>query len=44
MPEDMLDQNRYIAARTVGDVWICYPWEATDIDAHDDMALTQSGV
>jgi uncharacterized protein len=44
LPEDMLNQDRYIAARTVGDVWICYPWEATDIEAHDAMALKQSGV
>jgi len=44
LPEDMLNEDRYMAARTVGDVWICYPWEATDIVAHDAMALTQSGV
>jgi uncharacterized protein len=44
LPDDMLDKNRYIAARTVGDVWICYPWEATDIEAHDAMAVTQSGI
>merc|ERR1712036_38928 len=30
LPEDMLNDNRYLAARTVPDVWICYPWEATD--------------
>ena len=29
LPTDMIDDNRYIAAKTVGDVWICYPWEAT---------------
>lgn len=29
LPEDMMSENRYIAARTVGDVWINYPWEAT---------------
>lgn len=29
LPQDMLDEGRYLAARTVGDVWICYPWEAT---------------
>ncbi|KAI9820215.1 MAG: hypoxanthine-guanine phosphoribosyltransferase [Pycnora praestabilis] len=29
LPVDMLDENRYLAARTVPDVWICYPWEAT---------------
>lgn len=25
----MMDDERYLAARTVSDVWICYPWEAT---------------
>lgn len=29
LPRDMLDENRYLAAVTVPDVWICYPWEAT---------------
>jgi len=38
LPEAMLDENRYLAARTVGDVWICYPWEATDIEEHDELA------
>jgi len=38
LPEGMLNENRYCAARTVEDVWICYPWEATDIDEHDEMA------
>lgn len=37
----MLDQNRYFAARTVEDLWICYPWEATDIDEHDRLASEQ---
>jgi hypoxanthine phosphoribosyltransferase len=37
----MTDGNRYKAARTVGDVWICYPWEATDIDEHDKLAASQ---
>ena len=40
LPEDMLNENRYLAAVTVPDVWICYPWEATDIDEHDKLALT----
>lgn len=22
-------EKRYLAAKTVSDVWICYPWEAT---------------
>lgn len=25
----MMEEGRYLAARTVDDVWICYPWEAT---------------
>lgn len=29
LPADMWQENRYLAAQTVGDVWICYPWEAT---------------
>ncbi|KAI1750716.1 PRTase-like protein [Xylaria castorea] len=41
LPSDAIDDSRYIAARTVGDVWICYPWEATDIDEHDKLAAEQ---
>ncbi|KAI1427813.1 PRTase-like protein [Xylaria sp. FL1777] len=41
LPADTIDNSRYIAARTVGDVWICYPWEATDIDEHDRLAAEQ---
>lgn len=37
----MLAESRYVAARTVGDVWICYPWEAIDIDEHDEEARKQ---
>lgn len=29
LPQDMRDEDRYLAAQTVKDVWICYPWEAT---------------
>jgi len=41
LPEEMMSNNRYLAARTVEDVWICYPWEATNIDEHDEMAKKQ---
>ncbi|KAF2971684.1 hypothetical protein GQX73_g1860 [Xylaria multiplex] len=41
LPVDAIDNSRYIAARTVPDVWICYPWEATDIDEHDRLAAEQ---
>lgn len=44
LPADMLEDNRYIAAVTVPDVWICYPWEATDIDEHDALAKTNGAV
>ncbi|MCJ1327561.1 hypoxanthine-guanine phosphoribosyltransferase [Thelotrema lepadinum] len=37
LPEDMIRENRYLAAETVPDIWICYPWEATDIDEHDKL-------
>lgn len=29
LPEEMLGAERYLAAVTVGDVWINYPWEST---------------
>ncbi|GAP92233.1 putative hypoxanthine guanine phosphoribosyltransferase [Rosellinia necatrix] len=41
LPADAIDESRYIAARTVADVWICYPWEAMDIDEHDRLAAAQ---
>lgn len=37
LPDDIIN-GRYLAARTVGDEWICYPWEAIDIDEHDRKA------
>lgn len=43
LPEEMISEGRYIAARTVGDVWINYPWEATDIEEHDNQAKVASG-
>lgn len=43
LPEGMLKEGGdYLAARTVGDVWICYPWEATDIEEHDELAKTKT--
>lgn len=29
LPKEMVEEGRYLAAVTVGDVWINYPWEAT---------------
>ncbi|KAJ4150386.1 hypothetical protein LMH87_011138 [Akanthomyces muscarius] len=41
LPSDMMP-TRYCAARTVGDVWINYPWEAMNIEEHDHNAETGS--
>ncbi|KAK7556669.1 hypoxanthine guanine phosphoribosyltransferase [Phyllosticta citricarpa] len=41
LPQDLMDGGKYLAAETVGDVWLCYPWEATDIDEHDRLAAEQ---
>lgn len=41
LPDEMINDNRYIAARAVPDWWINYPWEATDIDEHDRHAAEQ---
>ncbi|EEP77766.1 xanthine phosphoribosyltransferase 1 [Uncinocarpus reesii 1704] len=38
LPSEMLEDDRYLAAVTTEDVWICYPWEAKDIDEHDRLA------
>lgn len=40
LPQEILN-GRYSAARTVGDVWINYPWEASDIDEHDRLSKEQ---
>lgn len=32
LPQEIL-KGRYAAARTVGDVWINYPWEATYVQS-----------
>ncbi|PHH69781.1 hypothetical protein CDD82_7509 [Ophiocordyceps australis] len=43
LPDDMM-ATRYEAAKTVGDVWINYPWEAIDIDEHDGLANAAKSV
>jgi len=42
LPDHMLTSGSYLAAHTVGDVWICYPWEAVDIDEQDRLAAEQA--
>ncbi|KAF5094508.1 hypothetical protein D0Z03_002068 [Geotrichum reessii] len=41
LPQEMMNENRYIAARTVEDIWIAYPWEAIDIEEHTTNAIAQ---
>ncbi|KAK9466732.1 phosphoribosyltransferase-like protein [Lipomyces arxii] len=44
LPEDMMNEGRYYAAETVSDVWIAYPWEATDIDLQTEYAFKQGNI
>ncbi|CDK29197.1 unnamed protein product [Kuraishia capsulata CBS 1993] len=41
LPAKIMDTGKYLAARTVPDVWIAYPWESTDIVPHTEMAVKQ---
>ncbi|CUS24947.1 LAQU0S22e00760g1_1 [Lachancea quebecensis] len=41
LPADMMRNDRYLAAETVPDVWLCYPWEAIDIEEHTELAIQQ---
>ncbi len=33
--------DNYLIAEKIPDVWICYPWEASDIIAHDEQVAAQ---
>ena len=37
----MMNSGRYIAAQTVPDKWLCYPWDAEDIEEHTMLAKAQ---
>lgn len=41
LPKELFDNERYIAAVTVPDKWLCYPWEAIDIEEHTKFAIQQ---
>ncbi|KAK9461926.1 phosphoribosyltransferase-like protein [Lipomyces oligophaga] len=43
LPEDIMN-GRYLAAETVSDIWIAYPWEATDIDLQTKYAVSQGNI
>ncbi|ODQ59655.1 hypothetical protein WICANDRAFT_30869 [Wickerhamomyces anomalus NRRL Y-366-8] len=40
LPADII-QDRYYAAMTLPDKWLCYPWDAEDIDDHTAKAVEQ---
>lgn len=44
LPKDMIEEGRYVAAETTPDVWLCYPWEAEDIDWHTKRAAEQGNI
>ncbi|CCK69102.1 xanthine phosphoribosyltransferase KNAG_0B06770 [Huiozyma naganishii CBS 8797] len=41
LPEEMMNSHHYIAAETVPDKWLIYPWDAEDIEEHTQMAIQQ---
>ncbi|CAI4044044.1 xanthine phosphoribosyltransferase SKDI_10G3320 [Saccharomyces kudriavzevii IFO 1802] len=41
LPDSMMNSGRYIAAQTVPDGWLCYPWDAEDIEEHTVLAKAQ---
>ena len=43
LPKDMIQEGRYLAAETVDDVWICYPWEATYVNFQRFRRLVSDG-
>lgn len=43
LPQDMMNDGRYLAAKTTGDVWICYPWEATYVHTRTYKAANGVG-
>ncbi|QBM88628.1 hypothetical protein METSCH_C06050 [Metschnikowia aff. pulcherrima] len=41
LPLEIMETGRYYVGETVEDVWIAYPWDAQDIDAHTEAAKKQ---
>ncbi|ODQ63527.1 PRTase-like protein [Nadsonia fulvescens var. elongata DSM 6958] len=41
LPDHIMNTGRYVAARTVPDDWIAYPWECVDIEEHTTNAIAQ---
>lgn len=41
LPDSVYNDDNYIAAKRIEDVWIAYPWESNDIVAHTAKAVQQ---
>ncbi|AGO10385.1 AaceriABL070Cp [[Ashbya] aceris (nom. inval.)] len=41
LPASIMATGRYLAAETVPDKWLCYPWEAMDIEEHTRLSIEQ---
>ncbi|GMM33000.1 xanthine phosphoribosyltransferase [Saccharomycopsis crataegensis] len=44
LPEELMNSGNYLAAVTVDDAWIAYPWDAADIDLHTRYATLQGNI
>ncbi|KAK9474648.1 phosphoribosyltransferase-like protein [Dipodascopsis tothii] len=44
LPVELMESGQYLAAETVPDIWIAYPWEATDIDLQTELAAKQGNI
>lgn len=44
LPQELFDKGRYLVGENVPDKWIAYPWEATDIDTHTELARQQGNI
>lgn len=40
LPNEIMNGN-YFAAEEQEDIWLAYPWDALDIDAHTEKALAE---
>ncbi|CCF58584.1 hypothetical protein KAFR_0E04330 [Kazachstania africana CBS 2517] len=41
LPKDLMESGHYLVGETVPDEWLCYPWEADDIEEHTRLAKLQ---
>ena len=44
LPASIIDTNHYIVGKDVPDEWLCYPWDADDIEEHTRLAELQGNI